>query len=200
MTKHDDFIKTHQHLLDAVLALMQSTPAAKISVTQVVKYCQVNRSTFYLHFIDLPTALNELEATLIGAIKICFDNVPPDWMLRFDRKQELSFYQGILQTIAQNYRGYQVLLGKNGDPNFLIKMKDELSKYLAPELTVNHTVKPEIRLALRQLIISGLVDAILLWVQTRPQLTIDEMAELLLYSRHNAPLEMVKQGFELDRN
>ncbi len=45
--------KTKQKLAKALKKLMMKKPISKITVTEITDYCDLNRKTFYYHFIDI---------------------------------------------------------------------------------------------------------------------------------------------------
>lgn len=51
---------TKMVICDALLTLMEQKPFGKISVTEVCKKAEINRGTFYLHYLDLEDVLDQL--------------------------------------------------------------------------------------------------------------------------------------------
>lgn len=47
-------------IAEAFLALLDEEPFSKITVKDIVERCGVNRNTFYYHFQDIPTLLEEI--------------------------------------------------------------------------------------------------------------------------------------------
>lgn len=50
---------TEKVIRDALYQLLQSSPINKISVTEVCRLAEINRSTFYLHYTDCQDVLNK---------------------------------------------------------------------------------------------------------------------------------------------
>ena len=50
---------TERVIRDALYQLLQSSPIDKISVTEVCRLAEINRSTFYLHYTDCQDVLNK---------------------------------------------------------------------------------------------------------------------------------------------
>lgn len=46
-------INTKQMLADALISLSNQKPFSKITVSEIVNYCNINRKTFYYHFTDI---------------------------------------------------------------------------------------------------------------------------------------------------
>ena len=51
---------TKKKLRDGLLQLMQVKPVNEITVKEIVSRCGINRNSFYYHYQDLPTLLEEL--------------------------------------------------------------------------------------------------------------------------------------------
>ncbi len=58
------FQETEQRLMDAALELMEDAAPERITVRAVCERAQVNRSTFYAHFLDVPDMVDKMEARL----------------------------------------------------------------------------------------------------------------------------------------
>ena len=46
-------INTKQMLVDALITLSIQKPFSKITVSEIIDYCNINRKTFYYHFTDI---------------------------------------------------------------------------------------------------------------------------------------------------
>lgn len=63
-------LNTKKALADALKTCMQTKPLSKITVSEIVRMCQVNRKTFYYHFIDIYDLLKwVLEEEAINVVK-----------------------------------------------------------------------------------------------------------------------------------
>lgn len=51
---------TRQVIRQSLLELMEKKPFPKITVTEVCQRCEINRGTFYLHYMDLEDVLDDL--------------------------------------------------------------------------------------------------------------------------------------------
>lgn len=54
-------IYTKSAIKFAYLELLQKSPENKITVTEICKIAEINRCTFYLHYVDAPKVLEEIE-------------------------------------------------------------------------------------------------------------------------------------------
>ena len=53
MTHEESSLKTKQALCDSLKKFMNQKPFSKITVSELIKDCHVNRKTFYYHFEDI---------------------------------------------------------------------------------------------------------------------------------------------------
>ena len=58
------FQETEKRLIACALELMRSTRPERLTVRAVCERAQVNRSTFYAHFLDIPDMVAKIEAQL----------------------------------------------------------------------------------------------------------------------------------------
>lgn len=52
--------KTKDIIKDTFIALLESRPLAQISVKDIVEACGINRNTFYYHYADLPSLIEDI--------------------------------------------------------------------------------------------------------------------------------------------
>ncbi len=84
---------------------MQDRPINKITVTDICKAADINRSTFYSYYEDVYDLLSAIQNEL-------FENV----MLTLSQE---NWFEDILKLVDENRDLCQVLLGPHGDSSFL---------------------------------------------------------------------------------
>lgn len=68
-TNNARFQSTHTLIKSVFLELCQHSSAEKISVREICEKAQINRSSFYLHFADIYTLMDELNRDMTEQIK-----------------------------------------------------------------------------------------------------------------------------------
>ena len=58
--------KTRQNISNCFIALLKEKPASKITVTELCYMAQINRATFYKHYLDIPDLQEKLEQEIIA--------------------------------------------------------------------------------------------------------------------------------------
>ena len=101
---------TRAALQDALCELMAAKPHAAISVTELCETADVNRTTFYAHYQDQASLLEEVESGAIGSVGRLLDGVEgqaADEILRHG-----------VHMLATDEAHLGTLLGRHGDPRF----------------------------------------------------------------------------------
>ena len=89
----------------ALFDLLQEKPINKITVTDVCKLADINRSTFYSHYEDVYALLASIQNEL-------FENV----VLTLTTE---NWFEEVLQLVDQNRDLCQALIGPHGDSSFI---------------------------------------------------------------------------------
>jgi AcrR family transcriptional regulator len=118
MEKVDFRVQVSRKVLqDSLLALMKEKPFPQISIKEICEFAGLSRPTFYAYYKDQNDLLQAIEKqTLIeaGAIIQKYKMAAE----KTDSWEAISFFQEILQFIANNSDSIQILLGENGDNDF----------------------------------------------------------------------------------
>lgn len=70
-------VRTRKLIRDALLTLSLDKPLDSISITDITTEAGINRSTFYLHYTDVPSVLSDVENTVIEAFSDIFESNDP---------------------------------------------------------------------------------------------------------------------------
>ncbi len=66
---------TRQTIRDTLLELMAHKPFPRITVTEVCKLAEINRGTFYLHYLDLDDVLDDILTEMLSDTTCTIDHV-----------------------------------------------------------------------------------------------------------------------------
>lgn len=139
-------------IVEAFLQLCQTLPCDKITVSQLTKKAGYNRSTFYAYFNNTDDLLKQLENELFQivdtflphGIRIFRTGVPTEE----ERQLSKIFFKNNAPIMS-------MLLGPNGDPRFVYKMKNHIRQVLVRHLQLTpHQLTPQLQL-LMEFILSG---------------------------------------------
>lgn len=121
MKKQPEVIaQTRRNLLDAFWQLYQDKYLNEITVKNITDRAGYNRCTFYAYFRSVQDILEQMESELLIYIQDNVANILLPAILSGDMPNLAMLYT---HTIGDYLR---VLLRKNGDPNFTVKLKQAL--------------------------------------------------------------------------
>jgi AcrR family transcriptional regulator len=162
--------QTRENLIQAFWGLYRQKKIEHITIKNITTRAGYNRSTFYEYFVDIYDLLNQFEDTLLEYLK----------------EQILDSLDGgpnddIIQKLADVYESkgdyLGILLGENGDPNFVKKLKTVMRSTLVgtfrlPEKEIHTSYIFEFGM-------SAIIGTVTHWYQSKRDLPSKEMVRLL---------------------
>ncbi|MFE0441269.1 TetR/AcrR family transcriptional regulator [Aerococcus sp. NPDC058936] len=119
MTTSNKALQTRESIKSALLNLMVDQPFTTITIQDIVKEADLNRSSFYRYFDDKYAVVEEIENEIIDNLKNeAIGQV--EELFAQTSKYEVLFY--ILNKFSKDTTRSSILLGENGDPSFVHKM------------------------------------------------------------------------------
>ena len=106
--------KTKSQLRKGLAHLMKEKSIGEITVKELVDEVDINRSTFYLHYSDIPTLLREIEDEMMDEMKRAIHDHPIDR----ENDSAFSFIKDIFQVLDRNREIGCALIGPYGDIGF----------------------------------------------------------------------------------
>jgi AcrR family transcriptional regulator len=144
MSKIEITEQTKQNIADAFWKLYTAKKIEKITVREIAEKAGYNRSTFYTYFKDVYDLLDYVEESLLKPFLMKNADLPEREILHRPDIGEL------IDTIVKYYEKYgkylSVLLSENGDPKFIIKIKQRIIPEIIASLkikNINVTAKTE---------------------------------------------------------
>lgn len=111
--------KTKMQLRSGLAALLQEKSVSRITVKELVDEVEMNRSTFYLHYKDIPSLMGEIEEEMAAEIERAIREHPID----SEKKAAFYFIADIYHVLARNREIGSALIGPNGDVRFIQKIQ-----------------------------------------------------------------------------
>ena len=103
---------TRMIIEQSFLELLKQKPVSKITVTELCELAQINRATFYKHYLDVPDLMEQLENQLFDEIRSVFGA---------EEVELKPFLLKMLNYTSKEREKYMALGGENGDPNLMTK-------------------------------------------------------------------------------
>lgn len=160
-------------LQQALLKVLKNKHIDKVSIKELCEEAKVNRGTFYLHYATPNDLLREIEQQFIDENMTMFSPY-------FNNGYETSYMAALFAGILKNRELCQIIMGKNGNPRFLARMKAlvrpgiidgwcrEFPNYRREDLDY-----------VFDFIFSGSMDLILGWIDDNKGLSTEELANRL---------------------
>ena len=162
--------QTRENLIQAFWGLYRQKKIEHITIKNITTRAGYNRSTFYEYFADIYDLLNQFEDTLLEYLK--------EQILK---SLEGGLNDDIIQKLEDVYefKGdyLGILLGENGDPNFVKKLKTVMRSTLVgtfrlPEKEIHTSYIFEFGM-------SAIIGTVTHWHQSKRDLPAKEMVRLL---------------------
>lgn len=154
------------------LELLREKPVSKITVTELCEAAQINRATFYKHYLDIPDLLEKLEDQLFQQIREAFQGTDPDMK---------TFLTKMLRCTCLEQERYMALGSDNGDPNLMTKTLLVCYEYAYPLLSQNiSNLQEDERQMLYQYISHGSGAVLKWWISNGMRESPEEIARFIL--------------------
>ena len=163
------FQKADQKIIVAFIILVRSKGFNKLTVSDITKEAQINRSTFYAHYIDKYDLLNKLELKVLqhtyeimGKIKFTSKNTECSLDNIFEGFKEIANYLNSEREVIN-------ILYNQGDGKFFDHLKNSVKKEMHKlreknNLKFNNLLPSDYA---DELIVNSALDIILFWIQKR---------------------------------
>lgn len=163
---------TRMMIEQSFLELLAEKPAGKITVTELCQRAQINRATFYKHYLDVADLLEKMEEDLFDRIRSFFD--AENLKLR-------DFLVKMMCYTQENYARFMALGGDNGDPNLMTKTFMVCYEKGFPLLSNNlHALSKEEKEMLFAFLSHGSGAILALWIKKGMKESPEEVAQLVL--------------------
>lgn len=167
--------KTRRQLRECLITLLKEKKIQDITVRELTDMADLNRGTFYLHYKDVFDLLEKTEAELQEDFNqlVCKHDA-------VDLKQRPSvIFNEIYSLVYDNADLIEILLGENGDLNFVNRLKQLIrEKCLKDWMEVFRSGNAAAFDAFFSFIVSGCIGLVQYWLQTGLKETPEQMAKL----------------------
>lgn len=107
-------LNTKKKLTNSLLELLQTKKIKDITVLELCKSANINRTTFYKYYKDVDDLVLKIEESLLSDLEKNIVDIKRNYLISFTSK--------IIETISSRKEIYTRLLGENGDHTFLSRI------------------------------------------------------------------------------
>lgn len=104
---------TKKMIKEAMIELLDQKPLEKISVTEICKNADVNRSTFYAYYEDMGALMLELENDVLNYMTAYADSFN-----EYSDKRMVEAFEEFFNYVKENERLFRVLVVQRNSNNF----------------------------------------------------------------------------------
>lgn len=164
---------TKKLIKDAYLELLESSPSEKISVTDICKAADVNRSTFYMYYEDTIALRQDIENEVIDQIPVLSD-MPTE--ITTD-KQFVDILERFFSYIAANKRMFRILILQSDNRAFNRRLIDAVLEKYRIESNAHSKLLAKYEYVF---IVSGVIGLLGSWIEEDFPVSAKKFSELVL--------------------
>ncbi len=166
--------KTRRILRECLTRLLKEKKIQDITVRELADMADINRGTFYLHYKDVFDLLEQIEQELTEKLEDILDHHSVEELL----SRPSLLFSDLYPTVQENADIITILIGENGDLNFVNRIKAILrDRCLQKWLTSNYSCSTDLLEAYSAFIISGCVGIVQYWLETGMKESPEQMAK-----------------------
>lgn len=170
---------TRKAIEDAFMGLLEKKTVSKITVTEICRIVQINRATFYKHYLDVPDLLDQIEQQLLSDLKEVIGEIAESGKLTKGTLQNAMVR--MLEYVKKGADKYMILAGDGADPTLPMKTFDMMSRQFYPFMVQKVSCKDKNRSEmLYHYVTLGCGGAMTIWIRGGMQESCEEMAEFLV--------------------
>ncbi len=167
--------KTRQQLQHCLAVLLKEKKHQEITVREITEMADLNRGTFYLHYKDVFDLLEKVELELLDELDGTLQKYQAS-----DLHQKLSLiFTDLFVCVQENAEMVQILLGENGDLNFVNQVKERVrEKCLKDWFELFNSQDSQLFDAFNAFVVSGCLGLVTYWLQNGMKESPKELAQI----------------------
>lgn len=176
--------QTQEKIQTVFLQLLKEKNFTKISVQDITKAADINRGTFYLHYLDKYDLLDRMESLLLERLEEHLHQLDPGKLLKGAEKYGVSFQAvEVFRYIQIHHEWFRIFLGDNNRNGFQRRLKDFFMRHFYGKMMDNpaffesSTVPPDYLSSFATSAFLGLIEQ---WLAKDLAETPEAMAEMHL--------------------
>ncbi len=173
----DRRVKRTKTLLEtALVELMLEKNGSQISVKELTQRADVNRSTFYLHYLDIYDMMEQIEEEFVSKVEASFH----DYFDPLPVSSPLDLFLQICEWLEENKDYYIKLLRGTAAPEILEKLRVRLTEQFLHTLETIFLDQDSLDLRARiNFIVSGTIGVLRMWVTEASESALPALAETI---------------------
>ena len=168
--------RTKMLLQNALVDLMLEKAVGKISVKELTQKADVNRSTFYLHYLDIYDMLEQMENEFVETIQGFFH----DFFTPLPTSMPLTLFVNISEWLEQDKEYYVKLLRGSASGSIFEELESRIRDEFLTLLYLIFLDEESLDLRTRvNFTVSGTVGVLRMWVMEGGNISLVELSETI---------------------
>ena len=141
--------KTEKQIEDSLLQLMKEQTFETISIRQLIDLAEVNRSTFYRHYLDKYDLLEKIENRLLDDLKAYYQEaLDSSCLFKLEKEFKVEDYIHDKQNLFHFFEPYledlAILLGPNGSSTSSWLLREVLREIFSQSISLGDPLLEEV--------------------------------------------------------
>ncbi|WP_294406503.1 TetR/AcrR family transcriptional regulator [uncultured Clostridium sp.] len=168
-------MKTRKAIKNALMELMCSREISKITIKDIALAADINRKTFYTHYTDVFSVLNDIENELMSKLI----NILNTFEISEEKYNPYPIFKKLTEEINNDIEFYKLLLIYDSSSNLINKiallLKEYIYKYCVSESDIDNVSLPYIN----NFISAGIISSYQEWFNSDSKITLEQLSETL---------------------
>jgi|GEM_PF-1859032 len=199
--------RTKQHIIATFFEMMNEMGFEQIRVSTLAKRAEINRGTFYHHFMDKEDIIEEVEGEIKDSFRELMGEMlrmraghkktPRDGMNGSKATQQM-FETSCLLVMKFLYERRDIttiLVGKNGRPQFIEELGDIYCDMISANVEVEFPGEAYQLNYLQGFVFSGMLATVKSWLRNGAKESPEEISRLLSINLATAPVRIYDDEF-----
>lgn len=182
-------METKEKLKDAFFEIYKTKRLEKISIKEITDAAGYNRGTFYVYYTDIYDLLAQVEDELIAECKGAAGKVVGEMM----QNSPVAMQSFPITFFNKNKKYLKVLLGSNGDPQFVAKIKFMFKNIFRANLSKLNIGEGKPVDFVFEYIVSAQLGIITYWMEHEDEMSVEELVKLFPLLLNKGPFGYLRE-------
>ncbi|HCC00401.1 MAG TPA: TetR/AcrR family transcriptional regulator [Ruminococcaceae bacterium] len=165
---------TRTKIQKAFLDILADKKFELITINDIVKKAEINRSSFYRYYEDKYALLSEIEDRILAHMQECRQEQEIS-----QKTSQVDGFTEILLSLNEYATAIDRLLSVNGDSTFEIKLRKEITKKFYSHLRVTEEDAPRAFL-IKEFLTTIIIRTFKYWTSGEAEMSAHELASLIM--------------------
>jgi AcrR family transcriptional regulator len=169
-------VRTRRAIRNALIALADKKDIANITITEIARVADINRKTFYAHYVDVHAVLDDIENELCGRMLKILTKYDDLTALRYDT---FPVFNEITREIESDIDFYSLFVQTSSLRNLMLKITRIFKNNLVQTLRRESAVDDEILSFSMDFIAAGSLSVYEEWFKSSRRIPLEEVAKII---------------------